>query len=115
PDLLAHGARGVGVLRRGVGARQTALRFVPGALRDAQQPGLGRERGRVPPLPPVDLLHSLRLSPGRRGRGDIRSDAHSAAPAGPAAMSPTAAIDLRSDTVTKPSAAMRRAIAEADV
>jgi len=30
-------------------------------------------------------------------------------------MSPTAAIDLRSDTVTKPSAAMRRAIAEADV
>jgi len=32
-----------------------------GALRDAQPPGLGRECRRVPPVPPVDLLHGLRL------------------------------------------------------
>src|SRR5207247_543368 len=44
--------------------------------------------------------------------GDLRPRPHAPQPAGPAGMT---VIDLRSDTVTKPSAAMRRAIAEAVV
>src|SRR6185295_18483657 len=57
--------------------------------------------------------HGLHVSAGRRGRGDVRPDAHATLATRAPRMN--APIDLRSDTVTKPSPGMRRAMAEAEV
>ena len=85
-------------------------------LRDVRPRGVRREPGRVPPVHSVDLLHGLRLPAGRRGGRDLRPDAHaSSATRAPRMTAPAPAIDLRSDTVTKPSAGMRRAMADAEV
>ena len=58
------------------------------------------------------LLLLLWISAGRRSCRNVRSDADAAPATGAARMN---VIDLRSDTVTKPSAGMRRAMADAEV
>src|SRR5947207_447890 len=63
----------------------------------------------------MGVLHGLPVPLGGRGGGDVRPDAHAALAARAARVTATGPIDLRSDTVTRPSAAMRRAMAEAEV
>src|SRR3989475_4375808 len=61
------------------------------------------------------VLHRLPLPLGRRGGRDLRPDAHATLAARAAGVTAPRPIDLRSDTVTRPAPAMRRAIAEAEV
>src|SRR3989475_2894420 len=61
------------------------------------------------------VLHRLPLPLGRRGGRDLRPDAHATLAARAAGVTAPRPIDLRSDTVTRPSPAMRRAMAEAPV
>src|SRR6266542_5388228 len=112
PDLLAYRARRGGVLRPRVRGGEAPLHAVPDPVRDVRSRGVRRQCAGVPAVLPLDLLHGLCLPAGGRGGGDIRPDPHAPRPAGGAGMS---AIDLRSDTVTRPSPAMRRAIADAEV
>src|SRR2546425_12080814 len=67
------------------------------------------------PVPVVGVLHRLSLPPGRRGGRDLRPDAHATLAARAAGVTAPRPIDLRSDTVTRPSPAMRRAMADAPV
>src|SRR5258705_248975 len=112
--LLAYQCGGLGVLRGRVRDRQTAVRAVRDTLRNVRPRGVGRESRRALSVPAVDLLHGLCVSARRRSGGNVRPDAH-AAPATRAPGMNSPVIDLRSDTVTKPSPAMRRAIADAEV
>src|SRR5437660_4979884 len=112
PDSLANRGRGVGVLRPRLRSRQAAVRAVSGPLRHLRPRGLERQPLRPRAVPAVGLLHGLCVLARRRGRRDVRSGADAAGAGSHAGMTP---IDLRSDTVTRPSAAMRRAIAEAEV
>src|SRR5690348_10242312 len=112
PHPLAHRPGRVGLLRARLRGREAALRPLPGAVRDPRPRRVGRERGGALPLPPLDLLHGVRLPPRRGSGGDLRPGPPAAHAAGAARMTP---VDLRSDTVTRPSAAMRQAMAAADV
>ena len=105
-------ALGRRVLLARLRSSEAAIRAVRGEVRHLRPRRLGRQRRRAVPVPAVGLLHGLPVPARRRGGGDLRPRPHAPQPAGPAGMT---VIDLRSDTVTKPSAAMRRAIAEAVV
>src|SRR5439155_927008 len=94
---------------------ETAVRAVRDAVRHARSTRVGRQRGSVRAVPAVGLLHGLSLPAGGRSGGDLRPDAHAPLAARPARMTGPAPIDLRRDTVTRPSPAMRRAMAEAEV
>src|SRR5213594_3765504 len=110
--LLAHRAGGVAVLRGGIRGRQTVVHPLRRALRHVQSRRVRRQPDRRVVTAAVDLLHGLRVSAGRGSRRDVRPDADAAPAARAARMN---AIDLRSDTVTKPSAGMRRTMADAEV
>src|SRR3989449_3121816 len=88
---------------------------LPISVRHARSARLGRQRGGARPVPAVGVLHGLPVPLGGRGGGDVRPDAHAALAARAARVTATRPIDLRSDTVTRPSPAMRRAMAEAEV
>src|SRR5207302_265951 len=114
-DPLAHGGGRRGLLLARLRGGETIVRALRAALRDARSPRLGRQRGGPRPVPAVGVLHRLSLPLGRRGGRDLRPDAHATLAARAAGVTAPRPIDLRSDTVTRPSPAMRRAMAEAPV
>src|SRR6266536_2385771 len=114
PHLLADRRGGVAVLRDRVRARQAVVCPVCRALRDVRSRDVRCQPDRFPVVHSVDLLHVLRVPAGRRGGRDLRPDAHATPATRAPRMTPTL-IDLRSDTVTKPSPGMRRAMADAEV
>src|SRR5205823_382745 len=114
-DSLAHRTGRRGLLLTRVRGGETAVRALRDTVRDARSPRFRRQRRGPRPVPAVGVLHRLHLPPGRRSGRDVRPDAHATLAARAAGVTAPRPIDLRSDTVTRPSPAMRRAMADADV